>query len=443
MVDSPKKVNYYETKAVYGKRKRGVSDDDDEYAPSREGTPDNGATPHRRVRRKVDMTADARQRAVTNSQNGGTCIISGAKDGSVQHCHVLPRATESSVLTSLEWWWGMKKESLNIKENKELWVKAMKVVYGRLHINVDASRVADDIVTLSDLWTAPHPLEAQLIRKEEKGEAVEDAPSLPVIVPRGKPMTPKRAKAPVGPGGLEMDKCSELKAHKLEGEPYVSNLKSFAAQLAPTGSRCLLSLHENKSIQCCHVIPRRTSDDRRKRLAAWWGLVDLDINSPFNIFLLRADIHYLWDKGHLIFVPEPQIIEEYLKQDIVPIDVGMSLDEPFQVCDGPVYRYCVVAHCDLPDTKRNAAFPREFKAIGWMKSRVPPPFAIYNAGLALSMDAEPIDFTMALDAFYKKHKVKFNAIDVLQNMGALVYRWISKMPNDESVPLASQDALFN
>ncbi|KAF9800969.1 hypothetical protein IEO21_10245 [Rhodonia placenta] len=490
------------------------------------------------------MTADARQRAVTNSQNGGTCIISGAKDGSVKHCHVLPRATESSVLTSLEWWWGMKKESLNvdssrnqaflradlhvlwdrgyiailplpgvvkeylekwqdggrhimlevsrckpiiylvagarpqgnsairrgftygfnklkliqshaspvfmilnaaikIKENKELWVKAMKVVYGRLHINVDASRVADDILTLSDLWTAPHPREAQSIRKEEKGEAVEDAPSLPVIVPSGEPMTPKRAKAPVGPGGLEMDKCSELKAHKPEGEPYVSNLKSFAAQLASTGSRCLLSLHENKSIQCCHVIPRRTTDDRRKRLAAWWGLVDLDINSPFNIFLLRADIHYLWDKGHLIFVPEPRIIEEYLKQDIVPIDVGMSLDELFQVCDGPVYRYCVVSHCDLPDTKRNAAVPREFKAIGWMKSRVPPPFAIYNAGLALSMDAEPIDFTMALDAFYKKHKVKFKAIDVPHNMGALVYRWISKMPNDESVPLASQDALFN
>lgn len=66
--------------------------------------------------------------------------------------------------------------AIKIKENKELWVKAMKVVYGRLHINVDASRVADDILTLSDLWTAPHPREAQSIRKEEKGEAVEDAP---------------------------------------------------------------------------------------------------------------------------------------------------------------------------------------------------------------------------------------------------------------------------
>lgn len=57
-----------------------------------------------------------------------------------------------------------------------------------------------------------------------------------------------------------------------------------------------------------------------------------------------------------MFVPEPQVIDNYLKQSIVPIDVGMSLDEPFEVCNGPVYNYCVIAHSDLPDTEKNTAF---------------------------------------------------------------------------------------
>ncbi|EED84937.1 predicted protein [Postia placenta Mad-698-R] len=177
---------------------------------------------------------------------------------------------------------------------------------------------------------------AELIMKEEKKQAAEEASSLPLTAPTGKAMTPKHPKALMGPGGFEMDKHFKSKADKPEGESCGSNLKLYAAHLAPTGSRCLLSLQDDK-----------TDNDTCAEVAVWWGLNEFDVDSPFHIFLY---------KGHLMFVPEPQVIDNHLEQSIVPIDVGMSLDEPFEVCDGPVYEYCVVAHSDLPDTEKNTAF---------------------------------------------------------------------------------------
>ncbi|EED79461.1 predicted protein [Postia placenta Mad-698-R] len=104
------KVDYCENKTADGKRKRGALDDEDEYTPSREGTPENQKTathapenqrsPSRRVRHKSAITKDARQRAVDASQNEGACIISGMKDKSVQQFHVLPRATKPDVVSS-------------------------------------------------------------------------------------------------------------------------------------------------------------------------------------------------------------------------------------------------------------------------------------------------------------------------------------------------------
>ncbi|KAF9805851.1 hypothetical protein IEO21_08915 [Rhodonia placenta] len=67
-------------------------------------------TPHRKVKRKSHITEGARQQAFEKSRNRGTCIISGFNDGTVQHLHVLPRATNTSILTPLEWWWGFKTE---------------------------------------------------------------------------------------------------------------------------------------------------------------------------------------------------------------------------------------------------------------------------------------------------------------------------------------------
>ncbi|KAF9803639.1 hypothetical protein IEO21_09609 [Rhodonia placenta] len=537
------KVDYCENKTADGKRKRGALDDEDEYTPSREGTPENQKTsthapenqrsPSRRVRRKTAITKDARQRAVDASQNEGACIISGMKDKSVQQCHVLPRATKSDMLTALEWWWDIEELSVDsrhnqvflradlhalwdrgyiaimpmpdvmkeylakwqdggrhkvleasdeakiheycvishpdldnyairegftygfekvgtirshakphfmalnaamkLKENKEMWVKALEVFYERIHLQVDASSFVEELLTLSDVWIAPPPGEAQLIMKEEKEQAAEEASSLLATAPTGEPMSPKRPKALMGPGGLEMEERSKSKAHRAEGEPCGSNLKLFAAYLAPTGSRCLLSLQEDKSVQGCHVVPRRTDDDTCAQLAAWWGLDKFDVDSPFNIFLLRADIHCLWDQGLLMFVPEPHIIDEFLEQDIVPINGGLSLDEPSEVSDFPVYRYGVVAHCDLPVTKKNAAFPRNVKTVGYVESRVPPHFVIYNVGLALSK-GERDGFVKALDAFYKQHKVDYEAIRAFSGIERLVRRWLVDETSPKIVP---------
>ncbi|EED81602.1 predicted protein [Postia placenta Mad-698-R] len=128
--------------------------------------------------------------------------------------------------------------AMKIMENKELWVKSLQEFYERVHLKVDASRVVEKFLRLNALWTAPPPGEAQLRRKQEH--------MLPMNFRTGVQRTPERSK----------DRKPE--ARRSNGEPYVSTLKSKVAQLAPTGPRCLLTHQDDKSIQGCHVIPRRT-----------------------------------------------------------------------------------------------------------------------------------------------------------------------------------------
>ncbi|EED77664.1 predicted protein [Postia placenta Mad-698-R] len=122
--------------------------------------------------------------------------------------------------------------AMKLKEDTEMCVMVLKVFYERIHLQVDTSCFVEDILTLSDVWTAAAPGEADLIMKEEKEQAAEEALSLPVIIsttselmaskhPRGT----RAATALLGPGGLEMDKHPKSKAHKPEGEPCGSNLQ--------------------------------------------------------------------------------------------------------------------------------------------------------------------------------------------------------------------------
>ncbi|EED81568.1 predicted protein [Postia placenta Mad-698-R] len=284
---------------------------------------------------------------------------------------------------------------------RELWVKGLEEFYERIHLKIDASRFVENILRVNAMWTAPPPGEAQLVRKQK----------LPMNIPTGVPRTPERPK----------DRKPE--ACKSNGEQRVNTLKSQVAQLAPTGSRCLLTNQEDRSVQGCHVVPRRTDNRLRKRLAAWWGLKDFDIDTPFNLFLLRADIHSLWDKGHIIFVPEPQILDEYRAQSRFPIVVGAPLDKPFRVCNGPLYKYCVIAHRGLPRSEEDSDFPRALDTVGCVVSRVPPQFVTYNAGLALSKGDGPEGFEPALDAFYKEHNIQYEAINVLADMKGFFDLW--------------------
>ncbi|OSX63639.1 hypothetical protein POSPLADRAFT_1055702 [Postia placenta MAD-698-R-SB12] len=407
-----------EPKPAYGKRKREISDDGSDYRPSREGTPvnDTPKTPKRRVigKKKIHwycviphprLSGGARSRAKRAIRQGFTNAFHKLK-------FVPSNARPHFMIVNA---------AMKIMENKELWVKSLQEFYERVHLKVDASRVVEKFLRLNALWTAPPPGEAQLRRKQEH--------MLPMNFRTGVQRTPERSK----------DRKPE--ARRSNGEPYVSTLKSKVAQLAPTGPRCLLTHQDDKSIQGCHVIPRRTDKKLRERLAAWWGLTDFDIDTPFNLFLLRADLHSLWDKGQIIFVPEPQIIGDYMKQYISPINVGVPLDEPFRVCNGPLYKYCVVAHRDLPRSEAESNFPRALDTVGWMFSRVPPHFILYNVGLALSKGGGPGDFEVALDAFYKEHKVEYEAINVLTDIKDIYSQLTEGMLHDGSMDSTTEEAV--
>ncbi|EED80164.1 predicted protein [Postia placenta Mad-698-R] len=274
--------------------------------------------------------------------------------------------------------------AMKMMENKELWVRCLQEFYKRIHLKVDASRVVENFLRLNALWTAPPPGEARLRRKQEH--------MLPMNIPTGVQRTPERSK----------DRKPE--ARKSNGEAHVNTLKSQVAQLAPTGPRDVTSFREEPT------------------------KIDFDIDTPFNLFLLRADLHSLWDKGLIIFVPEPQIVDEYPAESVVPIDVGVPLDGPFRVCNGPLYKYCVVAHRDLPRSKEDSDFPRALDTVGWVFSRVPYHFVIYNVGLALSKGDGPRGFETALDAFYKEHNIEYEAIKVLAGIKRICTEWLRGMP---------------
>ncbi|OSX63682.1 hypothetical protein POSPLADRAFT_1140122 [Postia placenta MAD-698-R-SB12] len=439
------KVDYCENKTADGKRKRGALDEEDEYTPSREGTPENQKiptrapenqkiptrapeiqrSPSRRVRRKTAITRSSRQRAIDASQNEGACIISGIKDKSVQQCHVLPRATKPDVLTALEWWWDITELSVDSRHNQVFRASSFQdacryawtylhTVRADLHALWDRGYIAimpmpdvmkeyvakwkdggrhkvleaSDEAKIHEYCVIPHPdLDNYAIREGftygfDKVGIIRYVVTLWLVMWHGLTSTSScGVTALMGPEALDQDKRSKLKAVKPDGESCGSNLKLYAAYLAPTGSRCLLSLQDAKSVQGCHVVPRRTDDDTCARVAAWWGLDEFDVDSPFNIFLLRADIHCLWDQGHLMFVPEPHIVKDHLARSIVPIGGASSLAELFAASDVPVYRYCVVAHRDLPETEESAAFPRDIKILGYVESPIPPQLVIYKWGV--------------------------------------------------------------
>ncbi|EED77511.1 predicted protein [Postia placenta Mad-698-R] len=387
------KVDYCENKTADGKRKRGALDDEDEYTPSREGTPENQKTathapenqrsPSRRVRHKSAITKDARQRAVDASQNEGACIISGMKDKSVQQCHVLPRATKPDVLTALEWWWDIEELSVDSRHNQVFRASSFR----------EAFRYA---------WAHLHTVRADLHALWDRGYIA--------IMPMPDVMKEYLAKWQDGGRHKVLEASDEAKIHEYCVIPH----PDLVAGAPPPGNS---PIREGFAYRF----------DKREKVAAWWGLDKFDVDSPFNIFLLRADIHCLWDQGHLMFVPEPHIIKDYLARSVVPIGGASSLAELFEASDVPVYRYCVVAHRDLPDIEQNAAFPRDVKTLAYVESPVPPQFVIYNGGLMLSKSGLK-GFEMALDAFYKRHRVDYEAIDVLGNMLALFQRYTTDMP---------------
>lgn len=123
-----------------------------------------------------------------------------------------------------------------------------------------------------------------------------------------------------------------------------------------------------------------------------------------------------------MFVPEPQVIDNYLKQSIVPIDVGMvsTKTRPRYSILLMVFssRWTNHLRCAMaPSTStvslpiatfpiQRRILPLRIQNLRLGGPRVPAQFVIYNAGLSLWKGAGPDVFETALDIFYKQHKVE-------------------------------------
>ncbi|KAF9067875.1 hypothetical protein BDP27DRAFT_862785 [Rhodocollybia butyracea] len=79
--------------------------------------------------------------------------------------------------------------------------------------------------------------------------------------------------------------------------------------VAPDGKRCIVSLVELLSrnptdIELCHAIEAAIKRKLLRSVEFYVGLPPgtLSVNSRYNVFLLRADLHIWYDHGGIIFV---------------------------------------------------------------------------------------------------------------------------------------------
>ncbi|EED79075.1 predicted protein [Postia placenta Mad-698-R] len=204
----------------------------------------------------------------------------------------------------------------------------------------------------------------------------------------------------------------------------VEDARRRAAHKSPSEGACLVTGFRDKSIQCCHVVQRATYHSELKHLERSWALKEVfSLDSHLNLLFLRADIHILWDRGYIAFIPEPQVVEKCYKGSIVPIGVDLSCNDPLEVSKSPVYKYCIVVSSDLPQSEENTAFPRKLETSGWFKSHAPPQFFIYNIGSKLSKGDGGAAFLLSLDTFYKRHKIGYQAKLVFSHIEKAFSRW--------------------
>lgn len=307
-----------------------------------------------------------------------------------------------------------------LHKSRESWDENLQDFYKRKGIRADAWAILRYVRILCQMWTAstPPPFEKRSVKRQKVDNPLGPS-SLPITPAPGIPKTPERRKAAIGPRGLL----------STPPKPWFSGVTIYVpASLNPvrvvrTARRCWVSLQRNESIQGCHIVPRATTDTMRKHLAAWCGMSDFNINTCFNILSLRADIHILWDRGYIAFIPEPQVVEKCYKGSIVPIGVDLSCNDPLEVSKSPVYKYCIVVSSDLPQSEENTAFPRKLETSGWFKSHAPPQFFIYNIGSKLSKGDGGAAFLLSLDTFYKRHKIGYQAKLVFSHIEKAFSRW--------------------
>ncbi|EIW76842.1 hypothetical protein CONPUDRAFT_139484 [Coniophora puteana RWD-64-598 SS2] len=91
--------------------------------------------------------------------------------------------------------------------------------------------------------------------------------------------------------------------------------RRLAIELAPAGDRCLLTNVSGKCIHGCHLVANSHYKIEKKQnypLSKAWG-DDFDINSRWNMFFLRADIHILYDGFEWMLIPKPDTLKRIVE----------------------------------------------------------------------------------------------------------------------------------
>jgi len=88
--------------------------------------------------------------------------------------------------------------------------------------------------------------------------------------------------------------------------------RELAIELAPNDDRCLITNVGGKCVHGCHILANsHWKIERKKRLLEKaWGF---DIDTRWNMFFLRADLHVLFDAFEWMLIPKPSTLMHLVK----------------------------------------------------------------------------------------------------------------------------------
>ncbi|KAL0945125.1 hypothetical protein HGRIS_004278 [Hohenbuehelia grisea] len=221
--------------------------------------------------------------------------------------------------------------------------------------------------------------------------------------------------------------------------------RSRVVLASPTKARCLIeNVDPSKSVQCCHLIPRKFTqyDSKMTSLEWYWGMRrnSLNLDTRYNVFMCGSTLHNMQDAGRWALLPSEEIIQQYFNaleviglqryavrgslpdipndifvyrllplQDMRKIHITYETPRPDPVPEEEE----AVAHDDETDTEESAPvfdlsvhfYP--FKSMPNLMSHIHPKFAIFALGRTLA--ALPPDVKISL---VKKTKVLTQVLEL-------------------------------
>ncbi|KAF8869661.1 hypothetical protein BD779DRAFT_1681849 [Infundibulicybe gibba] len=206
-----------------------------------------------------------------------------------------------------------------------------------------------------------------------------------------------------GPG--DKPTPSQRTTAKNTPEPAKKRVRDATRDLS--GGRCLIeNVHEDSGVQYAHCLARATSDNILTSLEFSWGMRygTLNIDTRQNIFKLGCTLHFLFDQGQWILLPDTKIIERYY--EAASASKGADRVDPEtrraafpDIHEGP-YSYRLLARSPMrrvpihreepPEQPRDYVLADDFTFLPFplyngqkFKSHIHPKFVICNAGQKL------------------------------------------------------------